>query len=286
MLLASEWVWKKVQGGPRMRNRRILGIKTGVWLAAVGLLLVAGTVSGVACDGQAGRGPFTISGVVRDEAGRPVPGLRLRWLPALPGGLHPDVENIYWAIQGRPNPEVETDAAGRFVLGDLQDYFAVSTQEYLVWGSDVLAGRNLFWRVTGGRVTLVRTPPGEIELDLTARPAGALRLIVNTRDGRPVEGPLALAFGRSERPGEDELLVLTGRFAGGAYVQGGLEPGPVWVRVLAAPRAEEVKLRNYLLAAQELPGEPPPLVTGGDVRLQAQGHVAAGEIREMRLTLP
>jgi hypothetical protein len=262
----------------------------GLTLAVLFLFLLGGIPADVlACGGQPGRGPFTIRGTVRDEAGNPVAGLRLLWLPALPGTAQPDLENLYYAVQGRADHEVRTDAQGRFLMTEVRDYFAVPSHQYLLWGADVL-GRPAampYWRVTENRVSLDRTPPGELEYELTARPAGALRVRLAGPDGQPFEGILPLAFGRAEEAGAQEEFALNAQFTRGEYLQGGLEPGITWVRVLKGERVEEIKLRNYLTqAGNQSPDLPPLMVAPGDVAVQAKAAVSAGQTGEVTLRLP
>lgn len=254
-----------------------------------GLVLVA-CLAGVvrACEGQPGRGPFTIRGTVLDETGRPVQGLRLRWLPALPGAVHPDLENLYYAIQGRKDSEARTDAQGRFLMTEVQDYFGVPSHQYLLWGADVLGQplTNLYWRVTDNWVSLDRTPPGELEVQVTARPAGAVRVKLVQSDGQPFAGILPLSFGRMEEAGSAEEYSLNAQFLQGEFIQGGLEPGATWVRVLRGERVEEIKLRNYLVQAASQRSDPPQMVAESDVAVQAKVEVAAGQTGEVTLRLP
>jgi hypothetical protein len=259
-------------------------------VAVLAALTLAGSLAeGVlACQGQPGRGPFTVRGTVRDEAGQPVQGLRLRWLPALPGAAQPDLENLYYAIQGRTDLEVRTDAQGRFLMMEVRDYYGVPAHQYFLWGADVL-GRplaNLYWRVTENRVNLDRTPPGELEFELTARPAGAVRVKLVGSDGQPFEGILPLAFGRAEEAGLAEEFALNAQFVQGVFVQGGLQAGVTWVRVLRGERVEEIKLRNYLTQAASQVPDPPLMVVPADVAVQVKAEVAAGQTAEVALRLP
>ncbi|MGE5508256.1 MAG: hypothetical protein ACM3RP_07245 [Chitinophagales bacterium] len=254
---------------------------------ALGLALAAGlcfSLVAAACEGQPGRGPFTVTGQVVDEAGQPVRGLRLAWLPALPGSLAPDFDNLYYAIQERVDHETETGADGRFAMTEVRDYYLVASHQYLVWGTDILSepARQPYWRVTGEKVDLNRTPPGLIEVNLVARPAGALRLRVTGPDGRPFEGTLPVAFDQPELQGDE--LVVTRRFVGGECLQGGLPPGKLRVRVLAGPVAEELKFKNYLTypAAE---GQPVTQVAAEDVREETAAIVEAGRTTEVSLTL-
>lgn len=274
-------------GGVEMRTGECGGrtVRDFAWrLGSLLLIWLAFSLTAGACEGEPGRGPFTITGQVVDEVGRPVSGLRLAWLPALPGSVEPDFDNLYYAIQNRSDHETETGADGRFAMSEVRDYFLVPSHRYVIWGLDLLsdAPRQPYWRVTGEQVDLNRMAPCALEVNLVARPAGALRLRVTGPDGRPFEGTLPVAFDRSEITGDD--LVLTRRFAGGECVQGGLEPGLVRVRLLAGPVAEEVKFKNYLTYPAAA-GQPVTQVSPADVRVEATILVEAGQTVELSLSL-
>lgn len=239
-----------------------------------------------ACEGQPGRGPFTIQGEVVDANGRPVAGLTLKWLPVLPGRALPDWDNLFYSVKGRPEAKAVTDEGGRFELASVQDYFDVESHQYVVWGTDLLASppKNAYWRVTGGEVSLVHTPPKTVSVQLTAEPAGAVRVRVLKRDGTPFEGNLPVAFARAGDEGNS--LALTCAFFKGEYLQGGLEPGLTRVSILAGRSAEEIKFRNYVAYYEQKNPAPVVPVRAQDVLLRTELTVVANTERDVTFTLP
>jgi hypothetical protein len=259
------------------------------WLPLAFLIVSLCPVKVSACDGQTGRGPFTIAGRIQDSQGNPVPDIRLGWLPALPETLQPDIENIYYTIQGRDIPEGTSAQDGAYAIKDVLDYFDVASKQYVVWDLDLAEGnpRHPYLRLVYNTVNLNRTPPGTVNVDFFAVPAGALLVRAATKDGKPYEGSLPLYF---ECPGDEEdppiQLALNCKFVNGEYLQGGLKPSQTKVAILKGATAEEVKFKNYISSYSSGHDAPVVQVTAQDFALEMTVPVEAQATTTVQLSVP
>lgn len=206
--------------------------------------------------------PGTISGIVRDESGRPVPNatvsVRLAVRPATDYTTSPHFSELS-GTPARKFFSARTDATGRFVIDNLPPDAAVDL---------TVEARGLVLRRDAWPSVLPETMPyrtGDKNIELVLEPAACIEgKVVSATDGRPLAGvPLLLRPENPDFPDPSETGPVrtdtAGRFrfenlyAGSYYIHSFSTPGhipdviwePAFVQVTRGTPQRDVEIRAY-----------------------------------------
>lgn len=206
------------------------------WLAAgalsalLGFQVVASSQPPVPSFAQ---GPFTIKGQIRGLDGRPVgPGVPVSLFPMLPNpGM--DLYNLYYQIPGYQDHLTFTDAEGKFEMRGVVLHPEVKHRIYVLWASQNRHGEwveRYPFLAACTRLDLGNQLSNEVWVDLTAEPAGAVKIVAQRPDGSPFTGTRAVSIASGFFK-----ATYTAEFRNGVYVRSGVlasDKDYPWTRVV------------------------------------------------------